>query len=95
MRWVEASTSEEPELYEAHVTADAFCWNMVRALVATCLQVGGGTRELGWVAPLLGESRRNPQVALAPAKGLTLTHVAYPDPHHYGVRAETTRARRA
>lgn len=95
MRWVEASTREEPGLYEAHVTADAFCWNMVRALVATCLQVGDGSREPGWVEPLLEESERNPRVALAPARGLTLTGVNYPAAEEYGRRAETTRARRA
>ncbi|QPK83566.1 tRNA pseudouridine(38-40) synthase TruA [Corynebacterium qintianiae] len=94
MRWVEASTSEEPNLYEAHVTADAFCWNMVRALVATCLQVGDGSKEPGWVEPLLGERERNPQVLLAPAKGLTLVDVAYPAPDEYGRRSALTRAKR-
>src|SRR5699024_10018779 len=31
--WVDASTPSEPNLYEAHVSADAFCWSMVRSLV--------------------------------------------------------------
>lgn len=94
MRWVEASTREEPELYEAHITADAFCWNMVRALVAACLQVGEGRRDPGWVAPLLSETTRNPHIQLAPAKGLTLVDVSYPDPSQYAARAGITRAKR-
>ncbi|AWB83403.1 tRNA pseudouridine(38-40) synthase TruA [Corynebacterium liangguodongii] len=94
MRWVEASTREEPKVYEAHVEADAFCWNMVRALVATCLKVGEGAREAEWVSELLGQRRRNPQVGLAPAHGLTLVRVAYPPPEDYGRRAQATRARR-
>ncbi len=94
MRWVEASTSEEPFLYEAHVRADAFCWNMVRALVASCLQVGEGRRDTAWVAGLLGERERSPQVALAPARGLTLTGVTYPPEDELARRVAQTRGRR-
>ncbi|EEI16088.1 tRNA pseudouridine(38-40) synthase TruA [Corynebacterium lipophiloflavum] len=94
MRWVEASTGEEPNLYEAHVTADAFCWNMVRSLVAACLQVGEGSKDPTWVEPLLGETTRHPHVLLAPAKGLTLVDVSYPAPEHYAERARLTRAKR-
>lgn len=94
MRWVEASTSEEPELYEAHVRADAFCWNMVRALVASCLEVGEGRRDATWVSGLLGERQRSPEVRLAPARGLTLTGVTYPAERDYAERVRATRARR-
>ena len=38
----------EPQLFEARITADAFCWNMVRALTATCLAVGEGRRAPEW-----------------------------------------------
>ncbi len=94
MRWVEASTSAEPCLYEARVRADAFCWNMVRALVASCLQVGEGRRSTEWVAGLLGERQRSSQVALAPACGLTLTGVTYPADDKLGERIAVTRGRR-
>ncbi|WP_291313340.1 tRNA pseudouridine(38-40) synthase TruA [Corynebacterium sp. UBA2622] len=94
MRWVDASTSEELHLYEAHVRADAFCWNMVRALVASCLQVGEGRRDADWVEGLLGERQRSPQVALAPARGLTLTGVTYPPDDRLGERIALTRGRR-
>ena len=94
MRWVDASTSDEPHLLEARVRADAFCWNMVRALVATCLQVGEGRRDTAWVGELLGQKERNPQVALAPARGLTLTGVTYPDEGGLAARVAVTRGRR-
>ncbi|WP_019193985.1 tRNA pseudouridine(38-40) synthase TruA [Corynebacterium timonense] len=94
MRWVEASTRDEPDLYEAHVRADAFCWNMVRALVASCLQVGEGARDATWVGALLGERERCAEVRLAPARGLTLTGVSYPAEADYAERIRATRARR-
>lgn len=94
LRWAEASTSEEPELYIARVTADAFCWNMVRALVATCLIVGEGRRDEDWVSTLLTLRERSAQVPLAPARGLTLTGVAYPPEQDLAARSAQTRARR-
>ncbi|MEX3504243.1 tRNA pseudouridine(38-40) synthase TruA [Corynebacterium sp. LK2510] len=95
MWWEEASTSEEPSLYLAHVRADAFCWNMVRALVASCLMVGEGRRGTEWVDGLLGQRERSPEVKLAPAKGLTLTGVSYPADEDLADRVAVTRDRRA
>lgn len=89
-RWV----ALENHVYEAHITADAFCWNMVRALVATCLTVADGRRELAWVSSLLGARERDPQVPLAPARGLTLAGVEYPADAELAARADETRARR-
>ncbi|WP_342319038.1 tRNA pseudouridine(38-40) synthase TruA [Corynebacterium mayonis] len=94
MRWVEASTSEEPCLYEAHIRADAFCWNMVRALVASCLHVGAGRRDPAWVEGLLEKRERSPQVQLAPAKGLTLSAVTYPADEDVAARLAVTRDKR-
>ena len=96
IRDVHAFTWSEPEplLYEARVTADAFCWNMVRALVATCLTVADGRRELWWPEGLLQMTERAPEVPLAQAKGLTLVGVEYPPVELLGQRAEQTRAMR-
>lgn len=92
--WQDVSTAEEPELYEATITADAFCWHMVRALVATCLDVGSGARGADWAAALLCASERSPEVRLAPAAGLTLVAVDYPDDSQLAARAAVTRDRR-
>lgn len=93
--WVDVSTSHEQELYEARITADAFCWNMVRALTAACLTVGEGRRDFAWVASLLDKTARDPEVPLAPAKGLTLTGVTYPREEDLAARVAVTRDRRS
>lgn len=84
----------EPQLFEARITADAFCWNMVRALVATCLTVGEGRRAPEWPEELLLLDAREPDVPLAPARGLTLVGVDYPADSDLAARAEATRAMR-
>ena len=57
--WKDVSTPAEPELYEAHVTADAFCWSMVRSLVGCCLRVGEGSRGVDFAARMLREESRS------------------------------------
>lgn len=94
-RWRDVSTPREPNLYEAEITADAFCWNMVRAMTAACLTVGEGRRDLEWALGLLEETSRDPSVQLAPAKGLTLTGVDYPRDEDLAARVEVTRDRRS
>lgn len=93
--WRDISTSAEPELYEAHVVADAFCWSMVRSLVGACLVVGEGRRREDFTAGLLTERSRSPQVPVAAAKGLTLLGVDYPAPAELADRAAATRGRRS
>nr|WP_155861308.1 tRNA pseudouridine(38-40) synthase TruA [Corynebacterium doosanense] len=92
--WRDASTATEPEVYEAHVVADAFCWSMVRSLVGACLAVGEGRRDDSLPARLLGETTRSSDIPVAPAKGLTLTRVDYPSAAELADRATATRARR-
>ena len=92
--WEDVSTDEEPELFEATVTADAFCWHMVRALVASCLDVGAGQQPADWIEGLLLIDARSPRVRLAPACGLTLVRVDYPADDELADRAAVTRDRR-
>ncbi|WP_297450153.1 tRNA pseudouridine synthase A [uncultured Corynebacterium sp.] len=93
-QWVDVSTREEPELYEAHVAADAFCWSMVRSLVGACLSVGEGRRAVDFTEQLLTEEKRSPLVPVAEARGLSLVGVDYPEDTDLAVRAEQTRERR-
>ncbi len=76
----------------AHVTADAFCWNMVRSLVGALLAVGEGRREPGWITGLLGADHRSSDFAAAPARGLTLVGVDYPPDDKLADRILVTRA---
>ncbi|MDO4631904.1 MAG: tRNA pseudouridine(38-40) synthase TruA [Corynebacterium sp.] len=92
--WVDVSTPAEPQTFEAHVTADAFCWSMVRSLVGCCLAVGEGKRPAGFAKSLLAKTSRSSQVPVAPAAGLALVGVDYPAADQLAVRAEITRAKR-
>ncbi|OBK65676.1 tRNA pseudouridine(38,39,40) synthase TruA [Mycolicibacterium fortuitum] len=75
----------------AYVTADAFCWNMVRSLVGAMLAVGEGRRSAEWTAGLLSETGRSSDFAAAPARGLTLVQVDYPPDDQLVSRNTVTR----
>ncbi|MGH3772801.1 MAG: tRNA pseudouridine(38-40) synthase TruA [Pseudonocardiaceae bacterium] len=89
-----AWTRDEPYLLVAHVAADAFCHSMVRSLVGALLAVGEHRRPPAWPATLLRHTTRTSDVTVAPAHGLTLVGVDYPDDDQLAARAEQTRARR-
>ncbi|KAB1504267.1 tRNA pseudouridine(38-40) synthase TruA [Corynebacterium sp. 320] len=93
--WVDVSTDAEPQTYEAHVTADAFCWSMVRSLVGAVMTVGEGKRDVGFAAELMGEKQRSSVVPVAPAEGLNLVKVDYPADEDLAARARATRAMRS
>ncbi|GAA2065975.1 tRNA pseudouridine(38-40) synthase TruA [Williamsia deligens] len=75
----------------ADVSADAFCWSMVRSLVGAVAAVGEGRRDLAWCAALVDRTSRAADVPVAPARGLTLIGVDYPPAHEWARRAEVTR----
>ncbi|AZA09954.1 tRNA pseudouridine(38-40) synthase TruA [Corynebacterium pseudopelargi] len=93
--WHDISTEEEPQLYEARVQADAFCWSMVRSLVGACLVVGEGRRDDAFTRSLLSQTSRSNNVPVAPAKGLSLVQVDYPPAEELAQRAMDTRAVRS
>ncbi|HJY69083.1 MAG TPA: tRNA pseudouridine(38-40) synthase TruA [Streptosporangiaceae bacterium] len=78
----------------ATVVADAFCHNMVRALVGALLAVGEGRRPPGWPAEVLAAAVRDPAVRVVPPHGLCLEEVGYPEPAELAARAAETRNRR-
>jgi tRNA pseudouridine38-40 synthase len=71
--------------------ADAFCHNMVRALVGAMLSVGEGSRPPGWPAEVLAARARDPRVRVAPPHGLCLEEVRYPPDAGLPARALATR----
>jgi tRNA pseudouridine38-40 synthase len=79
------------DLIIAHVTADAFCWSMVRSLVGALLAVGERRRTAEWCAELLTDTRRSSDYAAAPARGLTLVRVDYPPESQMQARTLITR----
>ncbi|BBY65137.1 tRNA pseudouridine synthase A [Mycolicibacterium helvum] len=87
----EATRGATGDLVTAYVSADAFCWSMVRSLVGALLAVGEGRREPSWCATLLSAESRSSDFAAAPARGLTLTGVDYPADDQLAARIGVTR----
>ena len=83
--------SRDGELLTAYVSADAFCWSMVRSLVGALLAVGEGRREPDWCETLLNAAHRSSDFAAAPARGLTLIGVDYPPDGELASRTSVTR----
>ena len=77
------------------VVADAFCHNMVRALVGALLPVGEGSRPPSWPSQVLAAAVRDPGVQVVAAHGLSLEEVRYPEPDQLAARAALTRRVRA
>jgi tRNA pseudouridine38-40 synthase len=73
------------------VVADAFCHNMVRALVGALLPVGEGSRPAPWPAGVLATAVRDPAVRVVPPHGLSLEEVRYPSADQLAARAVLTR----
>jgi tRNA pseudouridine38-40 synthase len=94
LRWERPDVGPDAGLVVAHVRADAFCHNMVRALVGASLAVGEGRREPGWLTEVLAARRRDAAGGVVPAHGLVLEAVSYPPDDELGARADRIRARR-
>jgi tRNA pseudouridine38-40 synthase len=60
------------------VTATAFCHQMVRSMVALCVEVGRGRVDAAAVPAILEARDRNSARGVAPPHGLILWEVAYP-----------------
>jgi tRNA pseudouridine38-40 synthase len=73
------------------VVADAFCHNMVRALVGALLAAGEGRRPPGWPGEVLTAGARDPAVRVVAPHGLCLEEVGYPPPAELAARAAQTR----
>jgi len=82
---------DEADVAVATVAADAFCHNMVRALVGALLAVGEGRRPPGWPAGVLAAAVRDPAVRVVAPHGLCLEEVGYPPPAELAARAAQTR----
>jgi tRNA pseudouridine38-40 synthase len=83
--------TRDGDLVCSHVTADAFCWSMVRSLVGALLAVGDGRRSPDWCTGLLKLTKRSSDFAAAPARGLTLLGVDYPPDDQLAARILVTR----
>ncbi|MFJ1674180.1 MULTISPECIES: tRNA pseudouridine(38-40) synthase TruA [unclassified Streptomyces] len=88
LSWVR---DEASGIMTATVQADAFCHNMVRALIGAALFVGDGRRPAEWPARVLAARVRDPGVHVVRPHGLTLEEVAYPAADSLAARAKEAR----
>ncbi|AXK32078.1 tRNA pseudouridine(38-40) synthase TruA [Streptomyces armeniacus] len=79
---------------EATVRADAFCHNMVRALVGAMLFVGDGHRPPSWPGEVLAAGVRDSAVQVVRPHGLTLEEVGYPPDDALAARNAESRNKR-
>jgi tRNA pseudouridine38-40 synthase len=75
----------------ATVRADAFCHNMVRALVGAMLLVGDGHRPAGFPGEVLAGRVRHSAVNVVRPHGLTLEEVGYPPDDRLAARNRESR----
>jgi len=67
------------ELIRVEIAADGFLHRMVRTIVGTLVECGTGKRDAGSVADIVAARSRAAAGITAPARGLYLAGVRYPD----------------
>jgi tRNA pseudouridine38-40 synthase len=72
-RWVD----EGDGVFRYEIRANAFCWQMVRAIVGTLVEAGTGKRRPGEIMGVLRGGDRSGAGQLAPPRGLCLWDVGY------------------
>jgi tRNA pseudouridine38-40 synthase len=74
-RWIDLGDG----MLRFEIEASSFCHQMVRSIVGTLIEVGLGKRKAGEMTGLIRARSRAWAGQLAPAHGLCLWEVAYPD----------------
>jgi tRNA pseudouridine38-40 synthase len=72
-RWTDAGDG----ILEFEIRATAFCWQMVRSIVGTLVDIGTGARRAGEVMGMLRAKNRAAAGKVAPPQGLCLREVGY------------------
>lgn len=79
---------------EVSIKADAFCHNMVRAIIGSLMAVGTSKLELSRLLSLRDEQIRTSEFKVVGPQGLSLVAVDYPADKDLAAQSEITRARR-
>lgn len=75
----ELTVTREGELITIRITGNGFLYNMVRIIAGTLMKVGQGEWEPGQMQEILEAKNRAAAGPTAPAKGLTLVEIRYPE----------------
>lgn len=75
----EACVERQGELLTIRVTGNGFLYNMVRIIAGTLIKVGQGEWEPECIPGILKAADRSKAGPTAPAKGLTLMKIEYPE----------------
>lgn len=70
------------------IEANAFLHHMVRNIVGSLLKVGSGLKDPAWLQEVLAAKSRKAAAETAPADGLYLIKVTYPEPYIFPGTAE-------
>lgn len=73
----ELESDTNSRLMCVEITANAFCWQMVRSITGTLVDVGRGKVAPDQIPVMLDAKDRNVTKQLAPAQGLTLYSIEY------------------
>jgi tRNA pseudouridine38-40 synthase len=80
MRFIESiSVNQEGHFVYIDISANAFLHHMVRNIVGSLLKVGQHEKPVAWIAEVLALKDRTQAGPTAPAEGLYLVAVQYPD----------------
>lgn len=77
------SVSRSSDFVIIDIQANAFLHHMVRNIVGSLVKIGSGQKEPGWMYEVLQAKSRRVAAETAPADGLYLTHVYYPEPYSF------------
>ncbi len=79
----EVNVVREGDFVFVDIEANAFLHHMVRNIVGSLLKIGQGERPVTWIAELIALRDRTKAAPTAPANGLYLTHVRYPEAYQF------------
>ncbi|TWU59436.1 tRNA pseudouridine synthase A [Rubripirellula tenax] len=82
--FIQDTTNEDRQHIAIEVEADGFLYNMVRNIVGSLVSVGIGRREPQWIDEVIAAKDRTKAAQTAPAHGLFLIRVDYPQPDEVG-----------
>ena len=75
--------------------ADAFCHNMVRAIVGALIAVGEQKLSLQELSEIQAAAKRTSKFKVVDPKGLSLSGISYPKDAQLGIQAEKARNKRS